>query len=99
MVDTLVDSQQTLLTYADVKEAHPTWSDIDIQDYLAMKQDLTDVSEASDEIASSDVGSDPRTTALLSTLQAQLGSGNPLTSDETGFTVDSDKLSVDMDEA
>ena len=99
MVDTLVDSQQTLLTYADVKEAHPAWSDIDIQDYLALKQDVIDTAEASDDIASSDVGADPRTSALLSALQAQLGSGNPLTSDETGFTVDSDRLSCDMDEA
>ena len=99
MVDTLVDSQQTLLTYADVKEAHPTWSDIDIQDYLALKQDVIDTAEASDDIAASDVGSDPRTTALLSTLQGQLGSGNPLTWDETGFTWDSDRLSFDQDEA
>lgn len=29
----------------------------------------------------------------------RIGSGDFLTSDETGFTVDSDKLSVDMDEA
>jgi hypothetical protein len=32
-------------------------------------------------------------------LEARLGSGNALTSDETGFTVDSDKLTVDMTEA
>ena len=42
----LEDSQQTLLTYADVKEAHPSWSDVNIEDYLAMKQDLADTSEA-----------------------------------------------------
>ena len=29
----------------------------------------------------------------------KIGSGNFLTSDETGFTVDSDRLTVDMDEA
>lgn len=32
-------------------------------------------------------------------LENRLGSGDALTSDETGFTVDSDRLSVDMDEA
>jgi hypothetical protein len=95
----LEDSQQTLLTYADVKEAHPSWSDVNIEDYLAMKQDLTETADTGDVIISSEVGADPRTSALLSTLQAQLGSGNPLTSDETGFTVDSDRLSCDMDEA
>jgi hypothetical protein len=32
-------------------------------------------------------------------LQTQVGSGDPLTSDETGFTVDSTALSVDMTES
>ena len=32
-------------------------------------------------------------------LENRIGSGDFLTSDETGFTVDTDKLSVDMDEA
>ena len=42
---------------------------------------------------------DSRARSLLSSLQEQVGSGDFLTSDETGFTVDTDKLSVDMDEA
>lgn len=37
--------------------------------------------------------------ALIFALENRIGSGDFLTSDETGFTVDSDKLSVDMDEA
>ena len=37
--------------------------------------------------------------ALIFNLENRIGSGDFLTSDETGFTVDSDKLSVDMDEA
>ncbi len=37
--------------------------------------------------------------AQLLALQLQVGSGDFLTSDETGFTVDTDKLTVDMDEA
>jgi len=32
-------------------------------------------------------------------LEARIGSGNALTSDETGFTVDTDKLTTDMTEA
>lgn len=37
--------------------------------------------------------------ALIFNLENRIGSGDFLTSDETGFTVDTDKLSVDMDEA
>lgn len=37
--------------------------------------------------------------SLIFALENRLGSGDFLTSDETGFTVDSDKLTVDMDEA
>ncbi len=37
--------------------------------------------------------------ALLFALENRIGSGDFLTSDETGFTVDTDRLSVDMDEA
>ena len=37
--------------------------------------------------------------AQLKALQQQVGSGNPLTWDETGFTWDTDKHSFDQDEA
>ena len=37
--------------------------------------------------------------AFTFNLQAQIGSGEPLTWDETGFTWDSDKLSFDQTEA
>lgn len=37
--------------------------------------------------------------AQIFALENRIGSGDALTSDETGFTVDTDKLSVDMDEA
>lgn len=39
------------------------------------------------------------TSAQLFNLIERIGSGDPLTSDETGFTVDSIKLTVDMTEA
>ena len=37
--------------------------------------------------------------AALDDINERLGSGDPLTSDETGFTVDSTNLTVDMIEA
>jgi len=37
--------------------------------------------------------------SLVNALQNRFGSGDFLTSDETGFSVDSDRLSADMDEA
>lgn len=37
--------------------------------------------------------------ALAFDIENRIGSGDFLTSDETGFTVDSDRLSCDMDEA
>jgi len=37
--------------------------------------------------------------ALIFALENRIGSGDFLTSDETGFTVDTTKLTVDMDEA
>ncbi len=37
--------------------------------------------------------------AQLNSLEDRIGSGDFLTSDETGFTVDSDRLSADQDEA
>jgi len=39
------------------------------------------------------------TAARVTTLEQRLGSGNPLTSDEIGFTVDSIEFTVDMVEA
>ena len=41
----------------------------------------------------------PKTLAALNEIRERLGSGDALTSDETGFTVDLDTLSVDMTEA
>lgn len=99
MVDVLVDSQQIFLTYADVREENPDWSEKMIQDYLAVKGDLLETAEETSDIVQSETGADPLTMALINDIRRQIGSGNFLTSDDTGFTVDSDKLSVDMDEA
>jgi len=50
------------------------------------------------EVASSSTLSETALTQI-NALENRIGSGDFLTSDETGFTVDSTKLSVDMDEA
>ena len=43
--------------------------------------------------------SDSSLLSLIFALENRIGSGDALTSDETGFTVDSDRLSVDQTEA
>ena len=66
--------------------------------FYAWIESLTDQSNATESttIESSDNSS---IRAELLALQQQVGSGNPLTWDETGFTWDTDKHSFDQDEA
>jgi len=90
---------QIFLTYKDVKDANPDWSDRMIEDYLSLKRDLETTADSADEVQESEAEDAPLIRALINDLRAQVGSGNPLTSDETGFTVDSGKLTVDMNEA
>ena len=52
MANLLEKSGQTLITYRDVAESHPEWSDVAIQDYIAQKQDLIEaVNQNADAIA------------------------------------------------
>lgn len=90
---------QVFLTYKDVKEANPEWSDIMVEDYLSIKRDLSATADSADEVQESEVEDAPQLRAQLNELRAQTGSGQALTSDETGFTVDSIKLTVDRTEA
>jgi len=48
MVDTTQGFQQIFLTYQDIREANPNWSDKMIEDYLALKRDLTLSTEQAD---------------------------------------------------
>ena len=75
------------------------WPDAMVEDYLNILRSLLELAGSIDETAEAAIGVESKNTARLLALQAQVGSGNFLTSDETGFTVDTDKLSVDMDEA
>lgn len=105
MADTQLQFRQIFLTYRDVKEHNPTWSTQMIEDYMATKQSIFITSVAADN--AQDTADNAETIAeTVSALSAQIlqirkeiGSNNPLTSDETGFTVDTDRLTVDMDEA
>ena len=99
MVDTANDFTQIFLTYKDIRDANPKWSDKMVEDYLALKRDLADTADTADDNSDLGSGVDPYCFALITQLRIDIGSGNFLTSDETGFTVDTDKLTVDMDEA
>ena len=96
MANTPADFTQIFLTYKDVKEANPTWSDKMVEDYLALKQDLLLTAETGDATIE-DVGND--SFSMLATLKQQVGIRDALTSDETGFTVDTTRLTADMTEA
>ena len=63
-------------------------------EYLERMSDSTN--ENSDSIAAS---ANSNNSSLLFTILQRIGSGDALTSDETGFTVDSDRLTVDRTEA
>lgn len=99
MANTAQQFEGVFFTYRDVKEANPGWSDQMIEDYLSIKRNTVLVAETTDTAFDSEIGTDNLAMALINKVQAQVGSGNPLTSDETGFTVDTTKLTVDMDEA
>lgn len=65
-----------------------------LSDYLLLLTSQTNSN--TDEINTSPIES---VLAYHFALEARIGSGNALTCDETGFTIDSDKLTIDMDEA
>ena len=73
------------------------WFDANGNPTLRVSEFLESLSNS----ANSTAGSAPSEAVISKTfaLQSQVGSGDPLTSDETGFTVDSDRLSVDQTEA
>ena len=66
--------------------------------FIEYLEALTKQTNTSATVASS-VSDNSAIRAQLKALQQQVGSGNPLTWDETGFTWDTDKHSFDQDEA
>ena len=98
MANTPQNFTQVFLTYKDVKEANPGWTDRMIEDYLGLKRDLLTTAEAGDNTINQQLFF-LNPLARINNIQRQIGSGNPLTSDETGFTVDTTNLTVDQTEA
>ena len=100
MASTTDQFTQKFLTYKDVKDSNPDWTEDMVEDYLSLKRDLVTTADAGDstsEVAAS--ANAPLLSAELALLKKQVGSGQALTSDETGFTVDSIDLTVDRIEA
>ena len=83
------------------------FSDKEMRDYFTYQQEILFklwlrtgggediISDTAERVGATQVNSQ----AQLNEINDRLGSGDPLTSDETGFTVDLDTLSVDMTEA
>jgi hypothetical protein len=70
------------------------------QRFIEYLEQLTNNTNESTEFISASVSTDgPANRAKIFALENRLGSGDFLTSDETGFTVDATNLTVDMDEA
>ena len=95
MADIVNEFEEILTTYAEVKRVHPSWSDLAVEDYLARQRDLVRVAEKTTEIESN---TPPIQNALLFSLQQIMGTGDPLTVDDTGFTADNTHLTVDRTE-
>ena len=90
------DFQGVFISYREVSEANPHWGERMVEDYMSLKQNTILTAETVITIQNE------RPTSLnaqLFELEDRIGSGDFLTSDETGFTVDSTALSVDMTEA
>ncbi len=71
---------------------------IPTQRFMEYLEALTKQTNSTSAVASS-VADNSAIRAQLKALQQQVGSGNPLTWDETGFTWDSTKHSFDQTEA
>jgi hypothetical protein len=99
MVDVSQEFEVLLTTENEVQIEHPTWSSVAVRDYVARGRNTVLVAEQLSGAEDSQAGVDPLAFALINDIRRQIGSGNPLTSDETGFTVDTTNLSVDMAEA
>ena len=99
MANTAQDFEQVFVSYKDVKDAHPGWSDKAIEDYLSISRNVGFLAEETDSTFDSEIGTDNLAIALINKVQAQIGSGNPLTWDETGFTWASTQLPLDHCEA
>lgn len=96
----LVNRLEGLIPSASELRDGTTWPDWLIEDYLALLRNILEISETVDNNERAVVDeSTTQLNSLIADLRAKVGTGDKLTSDETGFTVDSTKLTVDMAEA
>lgn len=77
--------ESVFITYKDVKEANPTWTDRMVEDYLALKRDLTLVSDETD--SKNDI---IKNTTVVST------SPYEITADDEEVFFDTDTFGADM---
>lgn len=89
MANTFQDFEIVFVSDADVSLAHPEWSLQAVEDYQSIKRNLTITSSVADQ-------SFDDSDAVMFNMFIQQLTTQPLTSDETGFTVDSAALTVDM---
>jgi hypothetical protein len=94
--NTPAEFQQVLISYREVKEANPEWSERMIEDYMSMKEDILVTAEASDSTTTI-VNSTPSSqNAAIDDINERIGSGDALTWDETGFSWDNTNLTFDQ---
>lgn len=102
MVDIVNGFEVVLVSYEDVREQHPEWTDIAIEDYMARLRDVIQVAEDTNkinaelEVIVTGVGAGLQ--AQMNVINERLGSGDPLTWDDTGFTFDNTNLTWDRTE-
>jgi hypothetical protein len=70
-----------------------------VEDYMSMKSDILLTADNGDATATIVNAAPSSLNAMIDEINDRLGSGDALTSDETGFTVDSLALTVDQTEA
>jgi hypothetical protein len=88
--------QQVFISYREVKEANPDWSERMIEDYMSLKLDVLLTAEAGDSTTTI-VNSTPSSlNAMIDDINERIGSGDALTWDETGFSWDSTNLTFDQ---
>lgn len=96
----LLDRLTGLIPSAEELKQLTDWNDRVIIDYLSFLRNLRIVAtEVEDSKSETESSTFLQTQQRLNALNDRIGSGDPLTSDETGFTVDSTALTVDMTEA
>ena len=96
MVDR-VNRLQGLIPSADELKKATGWEDWVVLEILSILENVTLLAEAGDESdANASLNQFDQIQANLNALNDRIGGCDYLTSDETGFTVDTNNLTVDM---